>query len=687
MSIASRGRATIRGHLEVRDLATHFPSRRSVVRAVDGVDLEVLPGESLGLVGESGCGKSVTALSIAGLVPSAGRRVRGSVVLDGRDISHLREREWRRFRGKEIGFVFQDPVSSLNPRIKVGEQIAEVVRIHERVARREAQMRAVEAMASVKLPHPRERYDDYPHQLSGGMSQRVMIAMAIVCRPAILIADEPTTALDVTTQADVLGLLADLQQESGMSLLLISHDIGVVREICDRVVVMYAGRIVETGDIDRVLASPRHPYTFSLLRCVLRGDTPWRARLPAIEGAPPNLRRTFEECRFVERCDRARSDCALHEPVLTADGLGGAFACFFPISSTLTPPTPEPARAPAPVSIRDPRHDAKHAGPADALLLDHVSKDYRSGESLVRLGRSIVIRAVSDVTLRVTRGETFGLVGETGAGKSTLGKIIAGLEIPTHGAVQVAETLIASLRGAQLRDYRRSVHIVFQEPYASFDPRLRVGSIVGEPLEIHQIGSRRDRSIRIADVMEMVGLDPHDRRKYPHEFSGGQLQRIGLARGLVAEPALLVLDEPVSALDLSIRAQITNLLLELQNRTQTTYFVISHDLLGLKHISDRVGVMYAGRLVEVGPSEDIYRSPAHHYTAQLIASVPTLGDVATGVMDTTRGVDVSAIPVAAVGCPFHLRCPAAQGLCRVKEPVLTESGNRAVACHFPRMEP
>jgi peptide/nickel transport system ATP-binding protein len=661
--------------LEIEDLSTHIQLSRSVVQAVGNVDLYLERGETLGLVGESGCGKTMTGLSIMGLLPPGGHVVGGSIKLEGRELVGLPQQQLRRIRGNEIAMIFQDSLTSLNPTKNIGYQVAEPVRLHRGVGEDEAIARAEEVLGLVGLPQPKERLSDYPHQLSGGQRQRVMIAIALACDPKVLIADEPTTALDVTIQAQILSLLDDLKRELGMSILLITHDMGVVAGRADRVNVMYAGRMVEASETGSIFRGMRHPYTQGLLASIPRLDQDNTQRLHSIPGLPPDLAQPPPGCRFHPRCPRASDKCRVDEPPL--DGTPGhVFACWHPVDGPLPRLSAQPREAAA---VRD----------FEALLrMEHLVKEFpvTSGILQRKVGS---VKAVSDVSFNVGVGETFGLVGESGCGKTTIGRMIVGLEPPTAGKIFLRGTAISSLRGRELRRRRRDLQMMFQDPYASLDPRMKVGAILREPLVVQGIGTRREQDARAYELLAEVGLPKNATERYPHEFSGGQRQRLGLARALILNPQVIVADEPVSALDVSIRSQVLNLMKRLQQTHQLTYVVISHDLAVVKYMADRIGVMYLGKLVELGSGDDIYERAAHPYTAGLVETIPVPDpDVERDKAEVgIRGELPSAITPPS-GCRFRTRCPRSQQRCAEEEPLLRPFGvGHVAACHFPLQEP
>jgi peptide/nickel transport system ATP-binding protein len=711
--------------LEIEDLSTHIQLTKSVVQAVGNVSLTVNAGETLGIVGESGCGKSMTGLSIMGLLPPGGAIVGGSIKLAGRELVGIKPEELRQIRGNEIAMIFQDPLTSLDPTKTIGYQVAEPVRLHRGASKAQALERAVEVLSLVGLPRPKERLDDFPHQLSGGLRQRVMIAMALACEPQLLIADEPTTALDVTIQAQILDLLADLKDRLGMAMLLITHDMGVIARHTDRVNVMYAGRVVETAAVGELFSEMRHPYTQALLASIPQLNQDARKALHAIPGLPPDLANPPKGCRFAPRCMLATDKCRSEEPPLVGETSAHLFSCWHPVSGPLAleimpsaGPDADSIGLAAPVSeggfvadvaIEVPAASAdsslavadRPAAPADGAdgaagrdgkpLLDlrNLVKEFpvRAGAILQR--KVGAVHAVSDVSFSVEAGTTFGLVGESGCGKTTIGKLIVALEQPDSGSIALGDVDVTSLRGSDLRRKRRDLQLMFQDPHASLDPRMRVGAIIGEPLAIQHLGSRQQQRDRVFELLGEVGLPRNAVERYPHEFSGGQRQRIGLARALTMNPRLIVADEPVSALDVSIRAQVLNLMKRLQQTHGLTYVVISHDLAVVKYMADRIGVMYLGKLVELGSADDIYQRAAHPYTAGLIATIPVPDP------DVEKAKESAAIkgelpsPVnPPSGCRFRTRCPFAQERCSVEEPALRTFGDGHVAaCHFPLQSP
>ena len=669
--------------LQISDLSTHIQLTESVVHAVGNVDLSIAPGEALGLVGESGCGKSMTGLSIMGLLPPGGSIVNGSIKLAGRELVGLSDAELRTIRGNDVAMIFQDPLTSLDPTKTIGYQVAEPVRLHKGASKAAARARATEVLGLVGLPRPAERLGDYPHQLSGGLRQRVMIAMALSCEPKLLIADEPTTALDVTIQAQILALLRDLTDRLGMAMLLITHDMGVIAGHADRVQVMYAGRMVEAAETRNLFRHMRHPYTRALLASIPRLNSSSTQRLFSISGLPPDLARPPAGCRFAPRCSRATDKCRSEEPPLAGENQEHRFACWHPVDG---PASAQAADGRAAAGPAGPHRENGQAPPGTPLLeVRDLVKEFPVTAGAILQRKVASVHAVSSVSFTVSAGETFGLVGESGCGKTTIGRVVVALEHPDSGAVLLGGQDVSALSGGELRRQRRDLQLVFQDPYSSLDPRMRVGSIIREPLTIQRVGSRRDQEQRVFELLDEVGLPRNAVERYPHEFSGGQRQRIGLARALTLSPKVIVADEPVSALDVSIRAQVLNLMKRLQADHGLTYIVISHDLAVVKYMADRIGVMYLGKLVEMGTADDIYQRAAHPYTAGLIAAIPVPDPEETRARNEAAIKGELPSPISPPsGCRFRTRCPFAQDLCAEEEPQLRSFGpGHIAACHFP----
>jgi peptide/nickel transport system ATP-binding protein len=704
--------------LEITDLSTHIKLTSSVVQAVGNIDIFVDAGETLGIVGESGSGKSMTGLSIMSLLPPGGSIVGGSIKLNGRELVGLSDTDMRKIRGNEVAMVFQDPLTSLDPTKTIGYQVAEPVRLHRGVSKSQALERAAEVLALVGLPKPKERLNDYPHQLSGGLRQRVMIAMALACEPKLLIADEPTTALDVTIQAQILELLQNLKERLGMAMILITHDMGVIAGHADRVNVMYAGRMVETAEAETLFQTMHHPYTQALLGSIPRLASDRSKALHAIGGLPPDLANPPSGCRFAARCTYATDKCREQEPPLEGKLPDHKFSCWHPVDGPLalalvgeagpsaadsglgsgvTEET-EGAEPVADVPVADvtPVIQVNEPAPVPAdqaskplLELHDLVKEYPITAGAILQRKVASVKAVSGVSFDLPQGQTLGLVGESGCGKTTIGKMIVGLEKPNSGSVLLEGSDVTRMKGDKLRKFRRDLQLMFQDPYASLDPRMRVGSIIREPLQVQGIGSAKQQQDRVFELLSEVGLPRNAVERYPHEFSGGQRQRIGLARALTLNPKVIVADEPVSALDVSIRAQVLNLMRRLQAAHGLSYVVISHDMAVVKYLAERIGVMYLGKLVELGSSSDIYEHAAHPYTAGLIATIPVPEPAVEKAKEgaAIRGELPSPVNPPS-GCRFRTRCPLAQEICSVEEPQLRVFGpGHVAACHFPLQTP
>jgi peptide/nickel transport system ATP-binding protein len=674
--------------LQIEDLRTEIQLKNGVVHAVDGVSLHVDEGETLGIVGESGCGKTMTALSIMDLLPNGGRIAGGSIKLAGREITGLDPAEIRKIRGDDIGMIFQDPLSSLNPTHTVGAQIAEVVLLHREVSKKDAMDRAVEVLDLVGMPRARERVEEYPHQFSGGMRQRVMIAMALANDPKLLIADEPTTALDVTIQKQILELIDNLRQRLGMAVIMVTHDLGVIAGRADRVAVMYAGKVVETTDTTALYANPRHPYTEALFHALPEKSAETRERLYSIPGAPPDLVNPPAGCRFAPRCRYATDRCRTEPPVLAGETSAHVYRCFFPVG--LLEKT-----VGGQLVVTEPAPPEEVVSPETAVIGDVVL----SAKNLVKdfpvtrgaLQRKVgTVSAVADVSFDIRKGETLGIVGESGCGKTTIGRMLVGLDKPTSGSVLFGGKDLARSSGREYRRERRDIQYMFQDSYASLDPRMRAGSILREPLIVQGMGSRKEQTAKVEEMLGKVGLPASWTERYPHEFSGGQRQRLGFARALLLNPQLIVADEPVSALDVSVQAQVLNMMRDLQKELGLTYMFISHDLSVVRYLSNHIGVMYLGKMVEIGPADEVYLRPAHPYTKGLIESAPT-ADPETERSKVHEGI-VGELPSAMhppTGCRFRTRCPIAQEICATKEPELKPYGvsARMAACHFALQPP
>ena len=661
MTSESRGLA-----LEVSALAVTIGQ----VKPVAGLSFAVAAGETFALVGESGCGKSMTALALMRLLPDAARISGGSVRLGETDLLSLTEAEMRQRRGREVAMIFQEPATSLNAVLTVGQQIAESLAIHRQLKGRAAREVGVELLRAVGIPDPDRRWDEYPFQLSGGMKQRAMIAMALAGEPRLLIADEPTTALDVTIQAQVLEVLAQLQAARGMAMVLISHDLGVVSRMADQVGVMYAGQLVEVARREAFFSRPAHPYAqrlFAAMPDATRRGQP----LAIIPGRVPALDTEFTGCRFADRCAQVFSPCHTQLPPLVELEAGHQVRCHLYHAGERAP---ERAAVSGEEGV-----GAVQAAAGEALLeVDQLKVHFPIRRGLLQRV-SGQVRAVDGVSLSLAPGRTLALVGESGCGKTTLGKAVLRMLAPSGGEVRFAGRSLIGLEGRALQDARGRMQMVFQDPFGSLNPRMRVGAIITEGMRAMKLPG--NHAERVAALLQQVGLAPEMSERYPHEFSGGQRQRIAIARALAVDPRLLVCDEPTSALDVSVQAQVLNLLKELQQRLGLAYLFITHNIAVVDYLADQVAVMYLGRIVETGTAEEILRDPRHPYTAALIAAVPRVDQVKGEVLSVAGDMPSPANPPA--GCHFHPRCAKATAECRSSyPPPRVLSATRVVNCHW-----
>ena len=655
--------------LGVAGLRTHLDTPGGTVRAVDGVDFELRRGECFALVGESGSGKSMTALSILRLLPEAGRIAEGRVLLGEQDLLALPEAAMRAVRGRRVAMIFQEPATALNPVLTVGRQITEVIERHTPLRGEAVRRRALELLEAVGIPDAARRCEEFPFQLSGGLKQRVMIAAALAAEPEVLVADEPTTALDVTIQAQILDLLARLQAERAMAILLITHDLGIVARMAQRVAVMYAGELVEVANRDAFFAAPQHPYAQKLFEA-LPSTGKRGTQLSVIAGQVPPLTGGFQGCRFAERCELAYARCREEAPRLISLGGARLARCH------LREQGPDGARSAAAHSLGE-TQAALPDMPVVARLEDlKVHFPIRKGLFKRVVGQ---VRAVDGVSLDIHAGRTLALVGESGCGKTSTGKALLRLIAATGGRVLFDGRDLATLPRSELRAARGAMQIVFQDPYASLNPRMRVAEILAEGmLSLGLGGSAAGRARRAAELLEQVGLPAQALARYPHEFSGGQRQRIAIARALAVEPRLIVCDEPTSALDVSVQAQILNLLKSLQDRLGVAYLFITHNISIVEYLAHEVAVMYLGRIVERGTAAEVLDNPRHPYTAALLSAVP----VVDGRREIVRLSGELPSPVnPPAGCHFHPRCPQAMPECREAYPAAVElSRTRTVSC-------
>ena len=671
----------VRPILEVKNLRVEFPTRADTLVAVDNLSLHINPGEILGVVGESGAGKSMTGAAIIGLLESPGNIASGEIWFDDQRIDNLPSGKMRKIRGRHIGAIFQDPLTSLNPLHKVGRQITDTIQTHLNMSGSLARDRALELLKEVGIPGADERIDHYPHQFSGGMRQRVVIALALCAEPRLIIADEPTTALDVSIQAQIISLLKGLCEKHNTAIMLITHDMGVISETADRVIVMYAGRIFENGPVADIIQRPRHPYSVGLMGSIpsLSEDV---ALLTQIDGSMPRLNETPHGCSFHTRCHHAFDTCKQQRPELMAVEKSRAACWLYDGKDADKVQKSISDTADKKDSAKQKQRD--HASTpllevASLLQYFDISPPFLS--RLLDRSKRVVVQAVNGVDLLIGRGETLGLVGESGCGKSTIARAIVGLYEPTGGSVKYEGVSLTNKRERSRNiTLQKKMQMIFQDPQASLNPRWKVGSIISETIP-DQLRAKGKDAIekRLDELLLQVGLSSSDKRKFPHEFSGGQRQRISIARALAAEPEFIVCDEPTSALDVSVQAQILNLMIELQDRLSLTYLFISHDLAVVHHISTRVGVMYLGRLVEVAPKRSLFAMPHHPYSRMLLDSVPDMSTVGA-VRHSVPGEVPSPINPPS-GCTFHPRCPLKNDRCQSEIPILKPSADAMVSCH------
>ncbi|MCP4996217.1 MAG: ABC transporter ATP-binding protein [Gammaproteobacteria bacterium] len=659
--------------LRVSNLSTQLGDGARPVRAVDQVDIEIHKGETFALLGESGCGKSMLALSIMRLLPPVGKIAAGDITLDGVALLDLAESEMCGERGGRMAMIFQEPMVSLNPVMTVGEQIAEAVRLHDpqhgQKRNGSSDTRVIELLDAVGIPVPQQRINEYPHQLSGGMKQRVMIAIALAGRPQLLIADEPTTALDVTIQAQVLGLLKELQQKTGMAILLITHDLGVVAEMADRIAVMYAGQIVEMSSRQRFFSRPAHPYSQKLF-AALPGSDNRNRNLAVIPGMVPPLDTQFKGCRFVERCDQAVAECQDQPPSWQQRRGDQRVRCHLDVGR----PFALPVETDAPVKR------AETESEKSLLKVDNLKVHFPIHKGVFKRVVGYV-KAVDGLSLEIRAGRTLALVGESGCGKTTVGKGILQLTPVTAGNVNFNGTDLLGLSHKAMRTHRTDLQIIFQDPVASMNPRMLVGDIVVEGMQAQGIGKDRNaRMERAAQLLEQVGLASEALHRYPNEFSGGQRQRICIARALAVDPKLIICDEPTSALDVSVQAQVLNQLKQLQDELGLSYLFITHNISVVAYLAHDVAVMYLGRVVEQGSVQQVLDEPKHPYTRALLSAIPVVDPDSKRQVIRLEG-DMPSPVNPPSGCHFHPRCPEAQERCQTGYPeAITDDEGRMIRC-------
>ncbi len=661
--------------IDVSDLFVEFQMKHSTVYPVNGVSYHVKRGEIVGFVGESGSGKSVTQLSTMHLLPQPqGKIVHGSVVLDGRDITELKNSssEMRRIRGAKIAMIFQEPMSSLNPVMPIGKQITEAIMLHQKISSEEAEKKAVELLELVRIPDAGKRLSSYPHQFSGGMCQRIMIAIAMASNPDLLIADEATTALDVTIQAQILELLRDIVHRTNTSLIIITHNLGIVARYADRIYVMYGGTVVESGSIFDIFRNPSHPYTIGLLHSIPSLTDDKDRKLVPIDGSARTITEPLRGCAFYARCTQKCESCSslAAVPALREIEDGHYVSCI---------------RTDVDRSVPEGEPKSRNANKDDSAIIEIRDLKmffpvYSGGVFKRRIGEN---KALNGITLSIRKGSSIGLVGESGCGKTTLAKCIMRLYKPTSGQIIFDGRDIAGLPEKELKDLRQKIQFVFQDPYGSLNPRKKIGYIVGQPLLNNgSVHSRQEYEKEVDRLFSLVGLDPSMKDRFPHELSGGQRQRIGIARALASRPEIIVCDEPVSALDVSIQAQVLNLLEKLQSELGLTIIFIAHDLSVVRHVCDNIAVMYLGRILEYGDWEKIYSNARHPYTQMLFSAIP----IPDPEKDRKRDFkllngEIPSVLNVPEGCNFHTRCPYSTAGCSQSVPSLDRvEDNHFCAC-------
>lgn len=659
--------------LEVEDLSVTLKLAEGDLTAVSNISLSIERGETLGIVGESGSGKSISSLAVMDLLPKGTIREASKMQFGETDLLSATPAQMAALRGNRIAMIFQEPMTSLNPVYTIGRQMTELLMLHKGVSRTDARDRAVELLEKVGITAARSRLSQYPHQLSGGLRQRVMIAMMLMCEPELIIADEPTTALDVTIQAQILTLLRELQREMNMAMIIITHDLGVVARVSDKVAVMYAGQIVETGNVDQVFGAPLHPYTQGLLESIpIPGEISPGEELGSIPGLVPSLKTNFRGCRFANRCNRAFADCHSTLVTLSKTAPGRQSRCLLSEETAIRAFQAE----------RDKTGSAPSGYGTDIDMSGTPVLSAKNAECVFRIKPNMfsqpkLLRAVDGISLDLHRGEVVAVVGESGCGKSTLARMLLGLRSPSSGSVTLNGEDISGLSNVEKS---RRVQSIFQDPYSSLNPRRTIGEIIRRPLQLHGSGTPAEQQKTVEEIMERVGIPRRLYHNYPNQLSGGQRQRVAIARALVLKPEIVVCDEPTSALDVSVQAQILNLLLELREQMQLTYLLITHDMAVVEHIATRVVVMYLGRVVEVADARTLFDSPRHPYTKALLESVLT-PEPGADVPDIELGTSYPNPIDPPSGCTFHPRCPIATDLCKRSAPELRHIGGTEIACH------
>lgn len=668
--------------LEVNNLKTWIDTEGGTIRAIDGISFSIKPGETVSILGESGCGKSLTALSILQLLPEpAGRIVAGSINFSGENLLTKSELDMRQVRGKKIAMIFQEPQSSLNPVLTIGQQIEEIIPDRKAISKQSLREKITGILESVGIADAGRRYHEYPHQLSGGMKQRAMIAMALASEPDILIADEPTTALDVTIQAQILDLLVKLQKENNMAILLITHDLGVVSQMADRVLLMYAGEIIENMAAVNFFKQPRHPYAQKLFQS-LPSRSKRKEKLTVIPGLVPTFTETYEGCRFAERCDESWDVCFSQQPAWRAYDDDGVKCHLYDDSQSQKNKRNNSLRGQE--NIKSNLSDKESSEEKVLLDVNELKVHFPIHRGVFRRVAGYV-KAVDGISFQLNRGKTLAIVGESGCGKTTAGKSILQLIEPTAGNVIYDGCELTATKGEALRLLRNKFQIIFQDPYASLNPRMLVGDIIAEGM--HALGTEKSSSMtleRVKKLLVQTGMPEDAHSRYPHEFSGGQRQRISVARALAVNPELIVCDEPTSALDVSVQAQILNLLKDLQDELSLSYLFITHDISVVEYLAHDVAVMYLGRIVERGTVSQIMDDPQHPYTQALLSAVPAVSEIRDrGTAHSRLAGDIPSPSNPPTGCHFHTRCPKVSSVCREKFPVMTNlDKTHSVFCHL-----